>query len=553
MFGVEFYPTPESLINKIFEDFDIKIGRAYKRNEEPVFYKDILEPSAGKGNIVDYLTQKDKYGRDRTPEIDCIEIDENLRNVLKGKEYRVIYDDFLKFFTLKHYDLIVMNPPFSNGDEHLLKALSLIKDGGDVICILNAETIKNPYTKRRKVLCQKLKELNADIKLYNAAFSDAERQTEVMVAAVFVHIPNKVLESEFLNQMKKKNYEEYHSKDCTDVAFPDSIKNAILQYNIDIETGIKLIKEYRALSDTFKNSFTSEYYSPIIEMKIRDKYEVTVNEYVRAVRYKYWEALFKNPDFTRQMTSNLQSKYSSKIDELKDYDFNEYNIREIKYDITKNLIKGVEDCIIDLFDELSRQYSWYDNSENIHYYNGWKTNKSWIINKKVVMPYDAFEDVWDYEGYRKVSKPRRLEFGYSFRQKLSDIEKVLNYLDDGSAIPINMDWQIENAKNNDITKNIRLKHFSITVFKKGTCHITFNNEELLKKFNIFGSQHKGWLPPSYGKKTYDEMNEEEKEVIDEFEGKESYEKTLLRKDYFLAGAESMLMLTDGVSNSEKIA
>ena len=49
------------------------------------------------------------------------------------------------------------------------------------------------------------------------------------------------------------------------------------------------------------------------------------------------------------------------------------------------------------------------------------------------------------------------------------------------------------------------------------------------------------------------MNEEEKEVIDEFEGKESYEKTLLRKDYFLAGAESMLMLTDGVSNSEKTA
>ena len=305
------------------------------------------------------------------------------------------------------------------------------------------------------------------------------------------------------------------------------------------------------ISDTFKNSFTSEYYSPIIEMKIRDKCEVTVNEYVRAVRYKYWEALFKNPDFTKQMTSNLQSKYSSKIIELKDYDFNEYNIREIKYDITKNLIKGVEDCIIDLFDELTRQYSWYDTSENIHYYNGWKTNKAWIINKKVVMPYDAFEDVWDYEGYRKVSKPRRLRFGYSFIQKLSDIEKVLNYLDDGSAVPVNMYWQIENAKNNDITKNIRLKHFSITVFKKGTCHITFNNEELLKKFNIFGSQHKGWLPPSYGKKTYDEMNEEEKEVIDEFEGKESYEKTLLRKDYFLAGAESMLMLTDGVSNSEK--
>lgn len=71
------------------------------------------------------------------------------------------------------------------------------------------------------------------------------------------------------------------------------------------------------------------------------------------------------------------------------------------------------------------------------------------------------------------------------------------------------------------TKKIPLKYFTVTFFKKGTCHIEFTNLELLKKLNIFGAQNKHWLPPSYGKKTYQEMNPEEQQVIDDFEGKES--------------------------------
>ena len=39
-----------------------------------------------------------------------------------------------------------MNPPFSEGDKHLLKAINIMKNGGQIVCILNAETIKNPYS-----------------------------------------------------------------------------------------------------------------------------------------------------------------------------------------------------------------------------------------------------------------------------------------------------------------------------------------------------------------------------------------------------------------------
>lgn len=57
--------------------------------------------------------------------------------------------------------------------------------------------------------------------------------------------------------------------------------------------------------------------------------------------------------------------------------------------------------------------------------------------------------------------------------------------------------------------------------------------ELIKKLNIYGSQKKGWQPPSYGKKRYEDMTPEEQRVIDEFEGQESYAETLAHKSYYL--------------------
>ena len=58
-------------------------------------------------------------------DIDCIEIDQNLQHILKGRDYRVVHNDFLTYETWKEYDAIIMNPPFSNGCKHLLKALEM--------------------------------------------------------------------------------------------------------------------------------------------------------------------------------------------------------------------------------------------------------------------------------------------------------------------------------------------------------------------------------------------------------------------------------------------
>ena len=519
----EYYPTPETLLDKI------TAGLKWD------YIESILEPSAGSGNIVAYLMEqcKRKTYRSRELDVDCIEKDKDLAASLKGKGYKVVHDDFLTFNTFKKYSLIVMNPPFSNGATHLLKALDMQKDGGSVICILNAETLKNPCTNERKVLVQKLKDLDAQIEYLQGEFKTAERPTGVEIAVIKVYVEEKSFDSYIYENLRQKKYAENKSQKLTELAPNDYIEAAVAMYNLEVESGVKLIQEYRAMCPYILEDLGDKAYNkPILELTLQGK-ELSTNRFVKKVRKKYWSALFNNPKFTGNMTSNLRNEYSKQVNELSNYDFSLYNIRCIQIEMSKNLIQGIEDCIVALFDELSHQYSWSNEfSNNIHYYNGWKTNKAWIINKKVILPYmNAFSN---YNG--------EFQPDYSLKQKLYDIEKALNYLDNGRTDGRNLEMFLEEARKNGQTKKIELKYFYVTFYKKGTCHIEFKDEELLKKLNIFGSQQKGWLPPGYGKKKYKEFEEDERKVVDEFEGGEfSYEKTLKEADFFIYNPQNSIV------------
>ncbi|MBP3784424.1 MAG: DUF4942 domain-containing protein [Butyrivibrio sp.] len=528
---LEFYPTPETLLDKILDGVDYR------------YIGTVLEPSAGKGDIVKYIEKVagsyPHYNSRIT--FDCIELDETLQKTLIGQDMRVVHDNFLTYKTNKTYDLIIANPPFSEGDKHLMKALDMQeKSGGDVVFILNAETIRNPYANLRKALVDRLEKAGASIEYMQQEFSSAERQTNVEIAVVKVHYDKPEYTSDILDGLKKKYYSEgTYQEDITDLAPNDFIEAIVKRYEIEVEAGIRLIREYRALAPRLLDSLDEEYskYShPILELK-SNKYELSINSFVEQERMKYWSALFKDKRITGQMTSNLQTDFLSKVNELKDYEFSVYNIKQMQIKMNQNLVKGIEDCIIELFDELSHQYSWYDSSNNIHYYNGWKTNSAWKINKKVIIPFYA--DVWSRWGSKEYQPDN-----YSVVEKISDIEKALNYLDGGLTDGISVFSALSYAKRTGQTKNIRLKYFDITFYKKGTCHIVFRDEELLKKFNIFGSQKKGWLPQDYGKKMYSEMNAEEKAVIDDFEGEASYNKTMANTSYYLFDANNVALLED---------
>lgn len=533
----DFYPTPKNIIDKMLSGVDLSR------------VNNVLEPSAGNGDIVEALMENAKkdYHRDRSLDIDCIEPDKNLQHILKGKDFRVVHDDFLTYDTMKEYNLIVMNPPFSNGCKHLLKALGMQeRNGGAVICLLNAETLKNPYTNERMDLKRKLEEYNADIEYIQDAFLGAERTTGVEVALIKVQLPEVKRESFILEGLRKAQEEkEYKTEGNTQVIDGDFFRGIVNQYKLEAGAGIKLIKEYHAMEPFILSSFgkdektgeTVQTGGCMLSLKVGSR-DLSVNNYIRAVRSKYWWALFKNPKFTGQLTYNLQRDFHNKIEELKDYDFSLYNIYTLKTELINNVVKGIEDTITELFDELSHKHCWYDEtSKNIHYYNGWKTNKAWIINKKVIIPLQGFYAL-------EYSWGRFMPTQNDVISKLQDMEKCFNYLDGGLTDAVDLRKALQFAEDYGETKNIQLKYFTVTFYKKGTCHITFTNEGLLKKFNIFGSQHKGWLPPSYGKKGYKDMAPEEKTVVDAFEGEKEYNKVLANRDYYLFDSNKLNLLEE---------
>lgn len=543
----DFYPTPKNIVYRMIDGLDFKM------------IKSILEPSAGSGNIVEVLEEKEKLlsttYHAHSFDIDCIEKDQNLQHILRGKNYRLVHDDFLTYNTMKEYELVVMNPPFSNGAKHLLKALDMQqRNGGAVICLLNAETLKNPCSNERIALKRQLEDYGANIEYIQDAFMDAERKTSVEIALVKVQLPEVKRESFILDGLRKaQEVKEIEDEtENTQLIDSDFFKAIVNQYNMEVEAGINLIREYNAMKPFILSSFgkdektgeTIQIGGCMLSLDLasnRDKYnnKLSVNGYIKEVRRKYWQALFDNKKFIGKLTNNLQQEFYKKIEELSNYDFSLYNIYQLKIDMNKKVVKGIEDTIIELFDELSNKYHYLDEtSKNIHYYNGWKTNKSWIINKKVVIPLKGFSD--KYGSWGGEFRPTN----YDTVRKLQDIEKCFNYLDGCLTESVDLEESLKFAEEYEETKNIQLKYFTITFYKKGTCHIVFNNEELLKKFNIFGSQHKGWLPPGYGKKPYQDMTEEEKAVVNDFEGEKEYNKVFSNKSYYLFDGNNLNLLED---------
>lgn len=578
----EFYPTPASVVDRMLEG--VKLEKC----------KTILEPSAGKGDILRAIARKIACGVGRYGEleldVDCIEIDPYLRQILKynfsgerentlrHRQYElensrvydreahkyyykspaeeqevvnikdellsffregihIVHDDFLTYQPFKTYDLIIMNPPFSNGDKHLLKALDMQAKGGQIICLLNAETLHNPYTETRRELVRRLHEVGAQIEFLENAFVTAERRTDVGVALVKVAIEQAVEESDIFNHFRKAEEVEDFFETAKELEVADYIRAAINLFNVEVKSGIELIRQYRALVPYMTHEFGKKDSSPILRLTDstnRGYDSVSINSYLKAVRLKYWKSLLSNPKFTGKLTSKLQEEYRAKVDSLKNYDFTEFNIGILAAEMNAQIKRGIEEEIIRMFDRLTEEHSWYPEcTKNKHLYNGWKTNLAHKISKKVIIPHC---NVFGYWGNPEA---------YTAKSALEDIERILNFLDGGMSRDVNLWDTLNRYFDQGITKNIPLKFFSATFFKKGTVHLVFNCPELIERFNIYAAQQKNWLPPSYGKSRYSQMTPEEQAVVDSFQGEKAYAEVMARANYYLAPAtgNELLMLS----------
>lgn len=523
IFNSNFYPTTEHLairmVNKIL----------WKR------VRLVLEPSAGDGSLI-HVIKKHVYGK---TEIKAIEIENDLQGILRSKGINVIDTDFLKYEGLDQFDAIVANFPFSDGHKHLLKAIDILYCG-QIVCLINAETLRNPYSNDRKLLVRKLEELNADIEFIENGFKDAVRKTNVDIALIYINI-EKDIENDLLANTTDTGFEytpediEFQNKD---IAIKDTIEAIVREYNFKTRLGIDAIigyyKNYRHLGNymelitldntrdngrTFTNACTN----------LTDKLKADTNQFIKNIRKDFWNKTLQLQEVKERLTRKTKDEFIVNLKSHENMEFTQSNVRQFMINLIGNYESILKNAIEEIFDTMTTKYAWNNSifEKNIHYYNGWKTNKAFKVERRVILPDIGLSSTFGGDWY----------FPNSSRDEADDIDKVMNYFDvkhkrDYVKISdiANSNKDNSSKTNKNIFEKMHSEYFEIKFFKKGTCHLVFKDENILRAFNIEAGKRKGWLPQSYGTKSINELTYEEREIVNSFEENISdYEEGLTNK------------------------
>jgi len=505
MFGEQFYPTPTEVIKKMVEPYNGKTwkGGINGRREDCYCYglidKVILDPSAGKGDILDFI-KNDLY--DYARGIDCdfnaIELDSNLQSILKENEYSLLGNDFLTYEQDIYFDVILMNPPFKNGDAHLLKAIEIAHDT-DIVCLLNAETLLNPNTRRRKELLEKI-EAYGSYEILGNVFSNAERKTDVNVAMVRLNVikSEQSFDFDFTDyEPEKISFDDSFIKD--EIARKDLIGNMMIQFD----------QAKKAYKDYIEAQKKWQHYTNFVlngdryrEPKDFDKQDLPsmkrYNHFNNKIKASMWRTVITELNMQRYMTTKVQSNFNVFIQQQSAMSFTKENVHDLFQMLVNNSGTILEQAIVDVFELLTENYY----SENRLFVPGWKTNDRYKVNKKIIAPvyvkYGEYRSSYDLKQHGD-----KFSLVYHGQSKYTDIDRVLCYI---SGKPYERITTIKQALESSFDQlgfirtgdkydnTCSSTFFEIKFYKKGTVHLKFKDHFLWQEFNMRACDGKQWLP-----------------------------------------------------------
>lgn len=142
--------TPRELAERIVDLADVKPEHL------------VLEPSAGMGALAEVVAER--WGGVGRHAIRCYEIDAVAAAHLRERSFPVTEGDFLEAIPEPIYDRIVMNPPFTKGQDiaHVTHALKFLKPGGRLVA-LTAPGWRTAQSDKAFLFRGVVEELGADV------------------------------------------------------------------------------------------------------------------------------------------------------------------------------------------------------------------------------------------------------------------------------------------------------------------------------------------------------------------------------------------------------
>jgi hypothetical protein len=458
VFNPDFYPTPPEVAATMLDPLDLR-GRV------------VVEPSAGSGNLVRAALERE------ATEVLAVEVEPKLRAILASiSGCMLIGSDWLSVAAeqIAHADVIVMNPPFSADEHHILHAWKIAPPGCNIVSLCNWSTVDNSRYGFRAS-----RELRTLIDSYGgrlnlgSVFEDAERTTDCEIGLVRLTKPGSRPDvDEFSGFFLGPDDIEAQGEGIIPYRRSRDLVNRYIEacriFDEQLEAGVRL---QATLNGIYKGDLgiqiTMERCTP------------TRSQFRKELQKDFWASVIAEMLPRDMATSQLQGDINIFVEQQSQVPFTERNLFRMLQIIAGTTEQRMDRAIEAVFDAFTK-YT-HENRWNVE---GWKTNEQYLFGQKFIVPYAA-----------KPCFPAGLTFDrWSDRgRQVDDLIKALCYVT-GKKYE-----EVEKPEFGFDRLGSGAWHewgfFEFCLYKKGTAHFRFRDLEDWAKLNARVAKIKGLTLP----------------------------------------------------------
>ena len=524
----QYYPTPRHLAKIVWKGFTTPITS-------------ILDPEAGGGALViPYLEDfpedwDERTAKRRASYLDperyfndvnwyACEINMQMHANLKEAGATIVGCDFLSMQSASMFSHIVMNPPFRHGAKHLMHAWNIFY-AGEIGCILNAATIRNPSSPEARKIVELIEKYGSVQYLENQFIGDeVERETGVEVAVIHLRKePDVALNLDsILSNLKPDAYvprdDEFDA--LHSVALPmNFIERVMIDYTVAVNAArvaaeSKIIYEAteQRLGFTFSEMQTKgmDATSRPVPINIVEETRKVLTVMLAGLRERAWGQVLRSSDVLDLLTSKGRKAVEAQFGTISQMEFNRDNILAFISGLQAAQGELAKDMALEVFDMIIGQ-----DTANCTFYKSWKSNEK---HKRLGMRIKKSRFVLPLEKYSYLTNSLSSEAGSHLRDMDRVFNMLANFAECKGEKVVRSHFDLFTSVTRDFDRlcqgeRIKTTWADIRFYKgAGTFHFYPNSQLMIDKLNQFVGAARQWLPPDM-----EQANDDFKQQYDQAE------------------------------------
>lgn len=458
MFNPDFYPTPPEVAALMLDPLDLR-GRT------------VLEPSAGKGDLV-----RECLARGAAEVLWC-EKEPQLRDMLTsipGGYYRGVDFLLLAAEEISHIDLIVMNPPFSADERHILHAWEIAPPGCEIVALCNWNTVDGYRRGLQRQLCSLIEAYGSSENL-GECFADAERPTRVQVGLV---------------RLSKSGVQVGRDEFAGFFLGPDDIEaqgEGLIPYRRSRDIVNRYVEACRIYDEqveaaTRLHNVLDGFFGKDLGLQVTvEGAPVSRNRFRKDLQKAAWQHVFAEFLPQQLATSQLARDINQFVEQQSRIPFTERNLYRMLQIVAGTQELRVDRAIEEAIDSLTQH-----TKENRYGVDGWVTNSGYMLNRRFIRAHMA------EPSYSDPSRVRITTYGRA-SDEIRDLIKAICFIT-GRRFE-----EVAQPERGDNTYEPGQWHrwgfFRFRPYKKGTVHFEFLDDEVWAAVNARYARIKGQVLP----------------------------------------------------------